>query len=173
MNDKSNSFMYDCFFNSVVELMKTKPYKEITIKDICEKSGFSRMAYYRNFESKDDILIKKVEAVYDRLKVLVKENIGKTYDIEIFREIYNEFLNNHLISTLFKARLMEYFVYTNRDLIIFFYKDIYNLDVNDPEVKQKIYDALGISISTMLYLVVEDKIFTYNEIIRKIKKFMV
>lgn len=36
--------------------MKTMPFEEITVSDITRKAGVSRMAYYRNYESKIDIL---------------------------------------------------------------------------------------------------------------------
>ncbi len=41
---------------TVFKLLKTKPYEQISIQDIVSKAGFSRMAYYRNFKSKDEIV---------------------------------------------------------------------------------------------------------------------
>ncbi len=41
---------------AVFLLMKTRPYEQISIQDIVDKAGFSRMAYYRNFKSKDEII---------------------------------------------------------------------------------------------------------------------
>ncbi len=41
---------------TVFKLLKTKPYEQISIQDIVSKAGFSRMAYYRNFKSKNEIV---------------------------------------------------------------------------------------------------------------------
>ncbi len=42
--------------DSLLQLMKTIPYDEITITQITNKAGVSRMTYYRNYLSKDEIL---------------------------------------------------------------------------------------------------------------------
>lgn len=42
--------------NALLELMKTKPYDDITIKEISTKADLVRRTFYRNFTSKNDIL---------------------------------------------------------------------------------------------------------------------
>lgn len=42
-------------------LMKSKKYSSITVKDIAEKAGVSRLTFYRNFETKEQILTKHIE----------------------------------------------------------------------------------------------------------------
>lgn len=42
----------DAFFS----LLKSKNFSEITITDLVRKSGVSRNSYYRNFDSKEDII---------------------------------------------------------------------------------------------------------------------
>ena len=37
-------------------LMKSNPYDAISVTDITKKAGVSRMAFYRNYETKDDII---------------------------------------------------------------------------------------------------------------------
>ncbi|KXL53764.1 hypothetical protein CLNEO_09900 [Anaerotignum neopropionicum] len=41
---------------ALILLLKEKKWDDITINNIVEKAGVSRMAYYRNYKSKDDIL---------------------------------------------------------------------------------------------------------------------
>ena len=45
-----------CFEQSLLEFMQTRPYHTITVKELCTHTGFSRMTFYRLFESKDDVL---------------------------------------------------------------------------------------------------------------------
>ena len=42
-------------------LMEKKEYKNITVKDVAERAGVSRLPFYRNFDSKEDILAWHIE----------------------------------------------------------------------------------------------------------------
>lgn len=41
---------------ALLSLMEKQEYKKITVKDIAEKADVVRKTFYRNFESKDDVL---------------------------------------------------------------------------------------------------------------------
>lgn len=41
---------------ALLELMKEKPYDKITIKEIAKKADLDRSTFYRNFNSKEDVL---------------------------------------------------------------------------------------------------------------------
>ena len=60
MNKKrnaANTFAKECIATALFKLMKEKKYEDITITDIANTAGVSRVTYYRNFYSKDDIII--------------------------------------------------------------------------------------------------------------------
>ena len=42
--------------NALMELLKEKPYEEITVTDIAERSQLVRKTFYRNFTGKDEII---------------------------------------------------------------------------------------------------------------------
>lgn len=42
--------------NTLLELMQTTPYAQITVGDICQKVGLSRKSFYRYFSNKDGCL---------------------------------------------------------------------------------------------------------------------
>ena len=71
----TNVFAKECILTALRALMKEKEFEEISITDITRKAGVSRMAYYRNYKSKKDIIVKSLE-----------ENAVKTdqYAIPIF-----------------------------------------------------------------------------------------
>ena len=54
MNRKE--FTKHCLASALLELLEKKEYEEISIQDIVDKAGFSRMGYYRNFKNIDEIL---------------------------------------------------------------------------------------------------------------------
>ena len=49
-------FTKDCIVQSLLNLMDEQPFASISIQSIVDSAGVSRMAYYRNFSSKEDIL---------------------------------------------------------------------------------------------------------------------
>lgn len=52
--------------DALVMLMQKTDYSKISIQDIVDKAGLSRMAYYRNFASKDEVLIFYLDRVTDQ-----------------------------------------------------------------------------------------------------------
>ncbi|MGN1401368.1 MAG: TetR/AcrR family transcriptional regulator [Bacillus sp. (in: firmicutes)] len=59
MKKKRNSvnvFSKDCIATALIKLMKQKNYEDITVTDICHTAGVSRVTYYRNYKSKEDII---------------------------------------------------------------------------------------------------------------------
>ncbi|XMB85791.1 TetR/AcrR family transcriptional regulator [Mycoplasmatota bacterium WC44] len=61
--------------NALLELMNEKPYHDITIKEISERSDLVRQTVYRNFKTKDAILEHYIDEFY-------KEFINLIYSIE-------------------------------------------------------------------------------------------
>ncbi len=117
--------------NALLELMKTEEYSKISITDIVEKAGLSRVTYYRHFNSKEEILIRFFEEAKAKFaennkivgpdtnelmilnlfiyfksnmevnKCLVKANL----DMEILKFLSNEFLE------MLPEKIDKYFAY--------------------------------------------------------------
>ena len=65
----------DKIVKSLIELMETHEFEEITVKDISELAEVNRSTYYRNFKSKEDIIKYKLESIMDEyLKEFEKKN---------------------------------------------------------------------------------------------------
>lgn len=77
MKDKShatNIFVKECITQALIQLLKTKTLSSISITELTNKAGVSRMAYYRNFDSKEeifssylDIILTKYDEVTENL----------------------------------------------------------------------------------------------------------
>ena len=55
-SSQANQFAKQCLAEALVRLMEERELDDISVTDICKAAGFSRMAYYRNFQSKRDVL---------------------------------------------------------------------------------------------------------------------
>lgn len=56
-------FTKDCIVQALLKIMDEQPFASISIQNIVDAAGVSRMAYYRNFNSKEDILRYHISAV--------------------------------------------------------------------------------------------------------------
>ncbi len=87
---ESNRLAKECIVTALVELMKIRDYDAITITDIARKAGVSRMAYYRNYSSKDDILNKYIEEVGDSIHRMIAEDHSSTMAYDYFYALFEQ-----------------------------------------------------------------------------------
>ena len=55
-SNNRKQFTKHCLAVALIELLEKKEYSSISIQDIVDKAGFSRMGYYRNFNTIDEVL---------------------------------------------------------------------------------------------------------------------
>ena len=93
--------------------MNKKNYENITITDIAERAGVTRITFYRNFNTKDDIVKQYVQNIFNEYKW--NDKLDTTY--QIFDFFYK---NKKTIDLLYKANL--HFFLVDNILINFNYK---------------------------------------------------
>ena len=76
-----NSLARERIVAALTELMSQQDYASITITEITRTAGVSRMTYYRNYSSKEDILRRFMSDVGDRIhaKIVEKNLYRDTY----------------------------------------------------------------------------------------------
>ena len=47
----------DCLVQALMRLLQEKPLSSISITELAAEAGISRMTYYRNYQSIDDVLL--------------------------------------------------------------------------------------------------------------------
>jgi AcrR family transcriptional regulator len=63
-----NSVSKEYLLKSLVNLMHEHTYQSITITDITSAAGVSRMAYYRNYAQKDEIISKFILSIAEKVE---------------------------------------------------------------------------------------------------------
>ena len=131
MNKKSpsNQLARECIVTALVHLSKQKPFSNITISELTEKAGVSRMTYYRNYHSKEEVFQQYINEVFDQYRqeaqLLHKgNNFGEYQNIlHCFQyfETYNEFIScllqidmGHMILSALTDYVMETY-YTKKE----------------------------------------------------------
>lgn len=63
-NEGRNSYVIDHLTNTCLELLKTKPLNDISISELCDNAGVGRASFYRNFNTKEDILMRYIRQLF-------------------------------------------------------------------------------------------------------------
>lgn len=60
-----NQLIRESIFTALMILMEKKSFEEISITELAKKAGVSRMSYYRNYHSKEDIINLYIDDILD------------------------------------------------------------------------------------------------------------
>ncbi len=88
MKVKREALVGEYIEEALLYLMQNKDYRTISITEICRKAGVTRMSFYRNFDSKEDILKKWVNSITETFLansgISYKNNSSREYFIRLF-----------------------------------------------------------------------------------------
>ena len=124
----TNAFVKECIYTALLQLMEQQPYSEITVTDIAKRAGVSRMAYYRNYQSKDDILIENLDQM---LHTLEKHIAANMHWKEIWMTFFQSLRQSRLISAILKAGLLERLFQCIREHAYYIFQEFVLWDMTD------------------------------------------
>ena len=55
-NEQKNTYVKRQITNALLFLLKEKPLSDISVSELTDKAGIGRVSFYRNYQSKEDIL---------------------------------------------------------------------------------------------------------------------
>ena len=84
-NEESREFTRNCISAALIVLLNKDKLENITITQLCHVAGVSRMAFYRNYSSIDEVLVDKIKEYAMRLASQVGTDIYNNWVI-IFKE---------------------------------------------------------------------------------------
>lgn len=65
-NESRNTYVLEQLSQALLELLEQKPLAEISISELCEQAGVGRTSFYRNFESKEDIVRRQIRQLFQK-----------------------------------------------------------------------------------------------------------
>ena len=77
-NEESNRLTRECLQTALIYLLNEKGLDEITITELVKRSGVSRTAFYRNYNTKEDIL----QEISDRIFSDLRDSLSNSYYIQ-------------------------------------------------------------------------------------------
>lgn len=134
--NQANLLAKECMVTALIQLANKRPLSSISISELTKRAGVSRMTYYRNYSSKEEIFKKYLDEIVDSYQLDImqmesQEHYGSYQNIlhcfKYFKK-YQEFircllhvgmgdllldaLNNYMIHTYYKDTVNETLYYT-------------------------------------------------------------
>ena len=92
---------------ALLQLMKKKPYHTITITELCEKAGVARVSFYRNYKSKDAVLVKLIEAITENFRsstqIIYQNDPPEAFFVMLMTHMKNQ---RDLCDLLYQAQML-------------------------------------------------------------------
>lgn len=108
-NEGRNAYVIEHITKSLLGLLKNKMIEDISISELCDNAGIGRASFYRNFNSKEDILRAHINQLFDVWKSEWEKNnslplsagIGMIFEhFEQHKPFYHLLNERHLIYLL-------------------------------------------------------------------------
>ena len=86
----------ECIVSAIIQLIKDKPLSSISVSELCNKAGVSRMTFYRNYDSIEDIFVKHLNEIFEEYKSDdVMQNMDGFYFDEAHLLHYFDYIYKH------------------------------------------------------------------------------
>lgn len=157
MSNSAHVLAIDCIYDALIALMKIKPYNKISVTDITERAGVSRMAYYRNYKEKDDILLNRFRDELIQLEEnLLNDKISSK--TKVFGMLIDMVGNDSPGQYILQANLFNKAFLLFKDFLISFYPKA-GIDIENDKIRfyKDIGGLLGCMVYTMEHRNTEDK----------------
>ena len=101
-NEGRNMYVVNQITAALLELMESHPLEDISISRICDRAQVGRASFYRNFDSKEDVIRKHLKALSDSW-ARKNEGIDQSLLVESMFSYYGE--HKDLFILLYKQGL--------------------------------------------------------------------
>lgn len=104
-NMLQNRIAKESIFTALMILMEQKNFNEISITEVAKKAGVSRMAFYRNYNLMEDIIINHIDEFFKKYseQILNSEKINNYESACIYFSYFRK--HDRLIDNLNKSNL--------------------------------------------------------------------
>ena len=93
MERKNNKIVTESITIALIQLMEKKDFNDISITELTNRAGVGRVSFYRNFENKEDVLRKYLNAIQYEFMISREANRHDSnfteYITDLFAHLYN------------------------------------------------------------------------------------
>lgn len=125
MNEKrlnpANLFAKECILSALMQIAQYKPLSTISVSSLCQKAGVSRMTFYRNYQSIEDVFLSRLSELFAEYKKDARsKNInGIYYDREhMLHYFVTLYQYREFLGSLFHCGLGHHFLHMMSNYIL-------------------------------------------------------
>lgn len=107
-SEEVNKLVVESLQQALLLLITKKPYDSITVTELCRKAGVSRMAFYGNFDNKDDIFRQIVSELHLELMSRVGSPLRQAPNVNWYVQLF-EYVEekSNVLQPIFNAGYRE------------------------------------------------------------------
>ena len=141
--NSQNKITKESIFTALMILMEKKNLNEISITEITNKAGVSRMAYYRNYKLKEDIVINYLDDLFEEYvnEILSHEKPVKFRDACLYFAYFRK--HEKLIKNLIKSNLTHLILDRFDKYLYFLFRNNVSDKKYSPEVEKYVIEYIS------------------------------
>lgn len=113
-NEGRNTYVVEHLTDAILKLLQDKQISDISISELCDTAGVGRASFYRNFESKEDILRIYINKLFYKWTSKYNQNGDKPLS-ELIKALYTHFEEYRDFYRLLNSQKL---IYLLKDVII-------------------------------------------------------
>ncbi len=106
-NENRNAYVLEHLTSSLLMLLAEKPLEQISISELCDAAGVGRTSFYRNFETKEEILKAHIKHLFCGWMNEWKSSPGLPLS-ELVYQVFSHFETNRDFYSLLNKRGLTY-----------------------------------------------------------------
>lgn len=167
VKNKQNQLARSCITSALIQLVREKPLSAVSVKELTQRAGVSRMTFYRNYTSTEDILISRIHDILAQYRQddAEQEQQGCFYDAERVRHGLTYFYRHKdFVDSLICCGLSDIFL---RELTEFALDKWLPLR-DDPAEKYRLVSFVGILFNSYMTWIQSPQDMPLEELIGQI-----
>lgn len=106
-NEARNAYVVEHITDSLLTRLKEKPLADISISELCDAAGVGRTSFYRNFESREDIVRKYIRGLLNGWKHNW-DTAGEESNAKMYGSLFQYLKENADLFLMLKTRGLMY-----------------------------------------------------------------
>ena len=106
-NDARNKYVIDSITSSLLKFLKDREISEISISEICQDACVGRSSFYRNYDTKEDIIKKHLHTLISEWDTSYKAT-GQDSNAAMYGSLFAHLKDNSDLYLLLKKRNLFY-----------------------------------------------------------------
>lgn len=145
-----NKLTKECIFTALMILMERKTLNEISITELTTKAGVSRMSYYRNYNSKEDIITNYMDEIFEEYLAEIL-SLKRTDKFE-FTRLYFAYFRKHekLILNLINSDLTNLILERYYKYLHSLFQKVFRPNNSSNDIEEYLIDYLAGGLYTIL-----------------------